>query len=308
MAHAPVRRYINELISGNAEHWPLDWFQETFKGLQFGRALSVGCGTGALERDLIQRKICTTVDAFDGSVASLAIARQLALADGSAQSVRYYAADFNDPILPRKTYGAVFCHQSLHHVAKLEKVFRAILYALQDDGYLFIDEYIGPSRFDWTPALLAAAAKVYRTVVPPNARLFDELVAPIVPDDPSETFRSSEILPQLKRGFEIVAMRPYGGNLLSLICPQVDWTQAPPDLIETLIRIEQESFQVLDTSYHAVVVARPKKRTRAYIASSRYFIEPKLKRIGREVARLARRRHRRSVGSTCKLASARACQ
>ncbi|HEY3054632.1 MAG TPA: methyltransferase domain-containing protein [Thermoanaerobaculia bacterium] len=289
MAHEPARRYINKLISGNADRWPLDWFQETFNGLQFDRALSVGCGAGALERDLVRRKICATVDAFDGSVASLAIARKLALTDGSIRSVRYYAADFNAPILRRKTYDAVFCHQSLHHVAKLEKLFRAILYALRDDGYLFIDEYIGPSRFEWTPALLAAAAKVYQTVVPPNARLFEELPPPIVPGDPSEAFRSSEILPQLKRGFEIVAMRPYGGNLLAVICPQVDWTQAPPDLMDTLISIEQERFPMHETSYHAVIVARPKKRVRAYIGASRYFIEPKLKRIGREVAHLARR-------------------
>ncbi|HWW62169.1 MAG TPA: class I SAM-dependent methyltransferase, partial [Thermoanaerobaculia bacterium] len=268
-AHEPVRRYINTLVGGAAGRWPLDWFQEAFSGLRFARALSVGCGTGALERDLLQRGLCDAIDAFDGSIGSLAAARSL------EPRVRYYASDFNRPALPRNHYDAVFCHQSLHHVAKLEKLFRAILLALKPEGYLYIDEYVGPSRSEWTPRLIAAADEVYRTVVPPEARN-EHLAAPIVPEDPSEAVRSSEIVAQLGRGFDVVAMRPYGGDLLAIVCPQIDWTQAQPDLIDALIARERDAFP---KSHHAIIVARPKKGTRARVASARYFFEPKVKRV-----------------------------
>ncbi len=274
MAHEPVRRYINTLVGGAPGRWPLDWFQDAFRGLRFERALSVGCGTGALERDLLQRGICENIDAFDGSIGSLATARSL------EPRVRYYASDFNRPALPRNHYDAVFCHQSLHHVAKLEKLFRAILLALKPDGYLYIDEYIGPSRSDWTHALIADADAVYRSVVPREARN-EHLAAPIVPEDPSEAVRSSEIVTQLEHGFDIVAVRPYGGNLLAIVCPQIDWTQAPVGLVDALIERERDSFP---KDHHAIIVARPKKGTRARIASARYFFEPKVKRLLRAIS------------------------
>jgi hypothetical protein len=42
---------------------------------------------------------------------------------------------------------------------------------------------------------------------------------PILVDDPSEAIRSSEIVEQLGVGFDVVAFRPYGGTLLSVIYP-----------------------------------------------------------------------------------------
>ena len=50
-----VRKYTNELISGNPNQWPMDWFNERFCGNGFGHGLSVGCGDGALERDVLSK-------------------------------------------------------------------------------------------------------------------------------------------------------------------------------------------------------------------------------------------------------------
>ena len=56
MQNPVVHEYINASI-GTRERalWPLDWFEEWLSGRRFHRALSIGCGTGALERDLIRR-------------------------------------------------------------------------------------------------------------------------------------------------------------------------------------------------------------------------------------------------------------
>ena len=104
----------------------------------------MGCGTGALERDLVRRDLCAHVDAFDGSLASLALARSEARREGMADRIRYLAADFNRPALPRATWDLILFHQSVHHVARLERVYRDVARALAPDGLLYLDEYVGP--------------------------------------------------------------------------------------------------------------------------------------------------------------------
>src|SRR5687767_13223970 len=67
MSHLEIRHFINRLITGDKGGWPMDWFAGKMPGQIFDRALSIGCGTGALERDLLRRGLCRCIDAFDGS-------------------------------------------------------------------------------------------------------------------------------------------------------------------------------------------------------------------------------------------------
>src|SRR5438132_5649720 len=208
MADPEIRSYINESISGSPHNWPIDWLVEWLSGRRFKRALSVGCGTGPLERDLIQRSLCEFVDAFDGSPESLRIARDLAREAGVDQRITYYLGDLNEPHLPPKTYDIVFFHQSAHHVSKLEKLYSAILRSLKPNGLVYLDEYIGPSRFDWNEDLITPHRQFYARVSP-EARLQNPLSLPIHLIDPSEAIRSSDIVSQLTHGFRILEQRNY---------------------------------------------------------------------------------------------------
>ncbi|MGZ5473346.1 MAG: class I SAM-dependent methyltransferase [Thermoanaerobaculia bacterium] len=193
MADEQVRLYINESISGNPGFWPMDWFSRQYSP-RFARALSIGCGTGALERDLLKRGICDRFDAFDGSPVSLDVAKTEAAKLGLSEHIHYSIADFNEPKLPRRAYNAVFFQQSAHHVAKLEKLFRAVLRSLKPGGVLYLDEYIGPSRSDWNDRLLGPLRSINK-LLPEEVRTRDDLPLPIQWDDPSEAIRSAEILP-----------------------------------------------------------------------------------------------------------------
>ena len=251
MALLPVRLHINQLIGGGEPKWPIDWFQSWLQGRNFQRALSIGCGTGLLERDLISHGLCERIDAFDASMASLRIARDAA----SSNRIRYYAADFNRCALPRKTYDIVFFHQSAHHVARLEYLFTQILRALKPDGLIYLDEYIGPSRFEWSADRLAPQQEFYGAL-PREIRLGDRLPLPIQQDDPSEAVRSSDIEPALRIGFAVVARRPYGGTLLSLVLPQLKMTD---DALPYCIGCERALLAAGMPSYYAIIVARPKR-------------------------------------------------
>lgn len=280
MADPRVRDYIN---SAFGHLWPFDWFQQAFPGRRFPRALSIGCGTGALERDLVRRGLSDRVDALDGSIASLAIATAEAKAEKMDRQIRYMAADFNEPALPASTYDAIFFHQSLHHVAKLEKLLRATARALKPGGMLYLDEYIGPSRDEWNDGMMQDV-RAFHASLDPALRVREEVPLPIQEDDPSEAIRSGEIMQQLEVGFRVDTFKGYGGNVLTLLYPEIHWDRAEEGLLDVLIERDRAATR---TAQHfcAVVVAHPKRGLAGALASARYFVEPKVRRIRYELLR-----------------------
>jgi len=276
-----VRMRINWMIGGSEPLWPVQWLQKLTGHRTFDRALSIGCGTGPLERDLIANNICRSVDAFDGATFALHVARQAADAAGVGDRVHYFASDFNRPALPRNRYDIIFFHQSLHHVGKLEKLYRAVLHALKPGGYLYLDEFVGPSRHEWDPSRLAPYQRIHDTI-PLELRTYHVIPMPVQPDDPSEAIRSAEIIEQLEIGFDIEAMRGYGGNLLSVIYPCLKWHEAPDELVQHLMALEDERLRN-EPHFYAVVLARPTKGLRRLYALWRWFLEPKWKRVKVEI-------------------------
>ena len=285
MTHPRVRHYINASISGEPQQWPLDWLQSHLAGRTFARGLSIGCGSGGLERDLIARGICNHIDAFDGSAESIRIATEEAAKAGYADRIHYSIGNFNEPRLPARAYDIVFAHQSLHHVRKLEKLFRAVLRALRPDGLFYLDEYVGPSSEHWNERTFAMHRALFDLIAEEHRRV-SVLPLPVEVEDPSEAIRSGEILRELRRGFDIVEQRDYGGNLLAPIFPYVEPNDA---IVDSLITAEQELLSAGEPSFYTIVVARPKRGAAAGLAKLRYFAEPKLKRLGREVTALRRR-------------------
>lgn len=264
-----VVAYINERIGGDPDLSRGDWFVRRLNGRTFARGLSIGCGVGNLEREVIRRNLCQRMDAFDGSVHSLRVARRDAVRDGYADRIHYFASDFNRPVLPRNTYDIVFFNQSLHHVGKLEKLFRELLAAMTPDAVLYLDEYVGPSRTQWNDEVIAPQRAAF-AALPAEVRKGDFLPLPIQADDPSEAIRSGEILEQLRIGFEIEELRGYGGNILAVLYPMIDWTRAPHDLVPRLI--EEDRALAKNGSYYAVVVARPARGLRKAYARTRWFL------------------------------------
>ncbi|HEY8130292.1 MAG TPA: class I SAM-dependent methyltransferase [Thermoanaerobaculia bacterium] len=288
MAHPLVREYINGLISGipGGGLWPLDWFQRAYPQRRFSRGLSVGCGTGALERDVLRRELCDTMDAFDASTVSLDIARREAASAGIADRVRYYHADFNRVSLPRSAFEVVFFHQSLHHVSRVERLLRQVMHALKPGGLLYLDEYVGPSRTYWRDDRIAFYRALYH-FLPRGMRFFDEFAMPIQYDDLSEAIRSGEIRSRLRIGFNVLHERGYGGNVLAMMFPDLDVARLTDDVVTQMIDAERSMLQSGMPSFHAIIVAAPKSSTLARtVARFRYLAEPKLKRIVRELQRL----------------------
>ena len=281
LGHSQVRAYVNTLIGGGTPMWPLDWFQRRYPR-KFPLGLSVGCGTGALERDVIRRGICDHVDAFDGSETSLAAAREAAVAEGVADRITYRNHDFDRVTLPRRAYDVVFFHQSLHHVSRLERLLGQVARTLRPGGLLYLEEYVGPSRTYWTDRTVAWYRALFR-MIPEEVRYQDELLLPVQWDDWSEAVRSGEIVSRLRIGFRIDAFAGYGGNLLGIFFPQMKPGRVPEWLVAKLIEAERALLDSGAPHFHALIVAEPKRGAAALAAAARYAVEPKARRIRREL-------------------------
>jgi SAM-dependent methyltransferase len=263
-ANPAVREAINSRISGDPHRWPLDWFQEAFADrLPLAEAVSIGCGAGALERDLVARNICERITGIDVAGPPLEKARQEATAEGLGERISYVLADARKYLQAREgELSAVFFHASLHHFDRLDELLRLVASALAPPGLLYVDEYVGPSRRQWHPLRLLPANLAYYAL-PRSARRTRLIRAPINDEDPTEAIASHEIVPAIERSLRILERRDYGGNLLSLLYPNLrrpDETSGPRDRAEFQTAVQrllswEDALLGKTRSYFTVIVA-----------------------------------------------------
>jgi SAM-dependent methyltransferase len=258
--HEPVvRRYINESISGSPDCWPIDWLARFLGGRCFRRAVSLGCGEGALERDLVTKGICAHVLGVDVSLEAIELARSAAERTG-ATSLAYATGDLNRLALPPNSYEAAFFHQSLHHVEQLDHCLSTVATSLEPDGFLYVDEYVGPSRGMWSRELLNDASAVFDRL-PRSVRRSRRLGLPVDWRDPTEAIASAEIPGALARHYVVRHRRDYGGNLLAVIYPHLDLDRLSPFERDGLLQwlVDQERLYLVGSraSFYSIVIATP---------------------------------------------------
>jgi SAM-dependent methyltransferase len=187
------------------------------------RALSLGCGHGALERGLVTIGLAERCDGIDLSAGAIEEARRLADEAGLSQQIQYTVGDLEQADFPEGAFDMVFFHHSMHHIEDLEGLCIAVRRALRPGGILHLDEFVGPDRFQWTDAQLRhlnayvqALPERYRRLA--SGDLMPALVRPTIEQmvalDPSEAIRSSAIMETVRRHFRVVEVRELGGALL----------------------------------------------------------------------------------------------
>ena len=220
--------YIRPQISGDSGTSYLPYlFHRHVDALPAARVLSLGCGGGNLERAMIDLGLAEQIDAFDVSPESIRLAKELAASAGMAERIGYAVADLDRIEVAPATYDVVIAKHALHHLENLEHIYDQVRLSLRPGGLLMFNEFVGPSRFQWSDLqlelmneLLEALPKRQRKAAP-----FLRVVRPELEDmktlDPSEAIRSAEVLPLLEERFEIVEYKPYGGTLLHILLSHV---------------------------------------------------------------------------------------
>lgn len=259
LAHPTVQARVNTLASGRPDVDAYGRLAELLaqRGwpLPINHAISLGCGFGGLERDLVGRGLCRDMHALDLAEGAIAEAQRLAEAAGFG-SVRYQVADLEGAALPPGSADVVFAHQSVHHIEALDELFLAVRRAMRPGGVIHLHEFVGPTRFQWTDAQLALANGFLDGLPPrlrrtpsgvPKGRMARPTIAAMLAIDPTEAIRSAEIPAVLRRHFDVVEERRLGGALLHIALGDIAQNFDPADpearsALERLFALEDEAM------------------------------------------------------------------
>lgn len=276
LQHPTMLEFVNRRVSGDPKVSTLLWFRQKYFPRPVDLALSLGCGFGGFERLGVEQNIARTFHANDLSEGAVAKARETAAQAGMADRIEYSVVNLDECELPAARYDAIFALSAAHHVFRLENLFRQCRRALKPGGLFFLDEYVGPSRFQTSPELIDLINRL-RGILPEKYRksLFandGSLIRPVAPSpvehfekhDPSEAVRSGEIVSTLKLYFDILELRPYGGAILHLLFSGIagnfdENNETDVALLRTIAAFEEvmEGAGIIGSDF-AAIVAKPK--------------------------------------------------
>ena len=277
LEHPTIVEIVNRRVSGDPKVSTLEWFRNKYFQRPVDLALSLGCGFGGFERFGIEHRIARRIHANDLSEGAILKAREAAAQAKLADKINYSVVNLDDFTLPAAKYDAIFALSAVHHVFQLEKLFRQCRKALKPGALLFLNEYIGPSRFQCAPDVVRLINRL-RDILPEKYRtsLFandGSLIHPYSPSpvehfekhDPSEAVRSGEIMSTLKLYFDILEYRPYGGAILHMLLSGImgnfdEHNETDVVLLRTIATFEEvmESAGVIGSDF-AAIVAKPKQ-------------------------------------------------
>ncbi len=270
-----VSATINRRVSGDSTLKPLGWFFQQISREQatpVARVMVIGCGTAEIELDVVRNGRALEAVGIDLSSRALARAAKAVATEGLA-GVHHHQADMNalpigKPDFEPGSYDAILGMFAIHHCENLEGLYAAVSRLLKPGGWFCLDEYIGPSRFQYPDPQIALvngflAALPDRLVMTRAGILKRSFVRPTPEQvsrvDPTEAIRSHDIVPLLARQFNIMSFRGYGGNLLQLVLADIaqHFQNDPDGALTRLIALEEQMLaegQLTDD--FAVIVAR----------------------------------------------------
>lgn len=228
MAHPLVAQRINKKISGNPH---VDAYQHLRHALETRGwtfpvkcVVSLGCGFGALERQLAADGFAERIIGYDLAAGAIEGARELARQQMLTQ-LEYYVVDLDQVQLPEGEFDIVFGTYAVHHIGDLEGLCVRVRRALKRGGIFHVNEFVGPTRFQWTDAQIAHS-NAFVFSLPKRYRLLQSgaergpiqrpTIEAMIAFDPSEAVRSAEIVDVVRNNFDIIEQRDYGGSLLHI--------------------------------------------------------------------------------------------
>lgn len=185
-------------------------------------------------------------------------------------NINYIKADLNNYIFKNK-FDVVYAWGTVHHIENLEHFFNQIDNAMSDRGLFFMREYVGAkyfqfpqSQIDLINALIQIIPSRYLKLLSGDIkndikRIDAEDLKKI---DPTESVRSDEIIPILKKYMKIIQHSKTGGTILNPLLSGIvgNFEKDPKGqmLLETLISIEKEliSTSLIDSDYVYIIAKK----------------------------------------------------
>jgi SAM-dependent methyltransferase len=287
-----VQERLNLLTSGTVKKDRFKYFIDTYlRRLPVKRALTLGCGHGDLERGLCKYNFAVQHDGIDIAEGAIAEAQRLA-SEAGFKNLRYTVGDLNTVELPRYEYDVIFGIGSLHHIAELEHLLIQVSQSLKPNGYLFLDEFIGPKQFQWPESQLAIINEQielmpdrFKVAVSDPSWLKGPVKRHTVEEmnavDPSEAIRAHHIVQLVSTFFDVSEVKGYGGSLLHLLLEHIAGNFDDPDpeaaeYLQWLFAVEDELIASGKLQHDfALIIAKKKTRWRTWVRYSGHRIGKK---------------------------------
>jgi SAM-dependent methyltransferase len=274
-----VIRHVNHRICGSASDGVGDGLIALTRAkleaagvpLPLDRAVSVGGGHGYKEMRLIQAGLVRRFDIFELSERRIEQGRADAATLGLGAQVDFHLADAFAAVHP--AYDLVHWNNALHHMMDVDRAVAWSRSVLRDGGVFFMDDYVGPDRFQFDAATRRIASEV-RAGLPDRLLLnphTDGLQLPrvvrnidpvrLAQDDPSEAPQSSRILGAVRVHFPDADIRLTGGVVYNQALKDALANFLPGDpadeaLLEGLLILDDVATSTLGAqSHYAVAVA-----------------------------------------------------
>jgi ubiquinone/menaquinone biosynthesis C-methylase UbiE len=234
--------------------------------LPFKKGISVGGGSGQKEMQLLKQGIVNSFDIYELSHECIASGKKLAKQYSLTEKINFIHGDAFEMEKDPDKYNIVHWNNSLHH---MPDVFQAVKWSkmvLKKGGLFYMDDFVGPSRFQWPDEQLKIGSKI-RTIFKgtkylknpkknTNATLPTKLLKPD-PDvlkkvDPSEAADSERIIDAIYTYFPNAYVKPTGGVIyhlaLSDILHNLD-EEEDKYLLDLLMIIDEQCTQLGQTHY-----------------------------------------------------------
>jgi SAM-dependent methyltransferase len=217
-----IIRHINRRICGEAiSGLSAGAYRLLAEAGPFERAVSIGCGGADKETVLLQSGIVRHFEFYELAPDRVERGRAKLAQFGLAERATFSIGDgISTAAGP---FDLVHWNNALHHMLDTAEAIRWSHDVLRSGGILFMDDYVGPDRFQWTPAMIKAGSG-FRSRLPdrllvnpraPDARL-SRRVKPanlevLMRSDPTEAADSGNILPAIARHFPNARVMLTGG-------------------------------------------------------------------------------------------------
>lgn len=219
------RRVCGESVSGFSQGL-FNLLRNYVNNKTFECGISIGCGEAEKEMILMRQGVVKYFDLFEYSDVRIAKGMESARALGLLDRIAFHKSDvFNNPV--NKRYDFVHWNNSLHHMFDVPTAVKFSRSVLKKGGIFYMDDFVGPSRFQWSDMVLSVVSIVRRKILAMllldahSSLPFTEKIDrpdPVIDlaYDPSEAADSDQIIPSIKENFPSAIIIPTGGVIYQL--------------------------------------------------------------------------------------------
>ncbi|PJA96328.1 MAG: hypothetical protein CO129_07120 [Ignavibacteriales bacterium CG_4_9_14_3_um_filter_34_10] len=269
-----IWNHYNRLTSGD-EGGLIQLLKQKLNGGVLEKGVSVGCGIGVTEMKLILEGVVSHFDLYELSEVRIKQGLQRAKELNILDKIAYHNEDVFQSI-EKETVELVYWYDSLHHMFDVDEAVKWCRQILKNDGFFCMNEYTGPSRFQFSDKSLEIATAIRSAlptkymVDPRNGSHFSRIcykpsAQALAQDDPSEAADSSRIIKSIQKYFPHAEIKKLGGIVYmrvldDIICNFNENNKEDLLLLKSLLEIDKALIQFpdVDNLYSAVVVQKTK--------------------------------------------------